>query len=87
MHLQFIGVEPESGQTGSPTIWIHEETGDLTAQSHIADESTRAEYIEKNTPGHDEAIPAGETAIRIPAHMIPILKEAIDAVQRTAALR
>ncbi|MEU2660193.1 hypothetical protein ABZ615_33355 [Streptomyces sp. NPDC007325] len=87
MPLQFIGVDPESGQTGSPTVWVDDRTGDLLAQSYVADEQTRAECIEKNAPGHDKTIPAGETVIRIPAHMIPILKEAIDAAERAAAVR
>ena len=84
MSLRFIGVDPESGQTGSPTVWVDDATGDLIAQSYIADEPTRAECIEKNAPGHDKTIPAGETIIRIPANVIPILKEAIDAAERAA---
>jgi len=84
MSLRFIGVDPESGQTGSPTIWIDDRTGDLIAQSYIVDEQTRAECVEKNAPGHDKVIPAGEAAVRIPAHMIPILREAIDAAERAA---
>lgn len=84
MSLRFIGVDPESGQTGSPTVWVDDRTGDLIAQSYIADEQTRAECIEKNAPGHDKTIPVGETVIRIPAHMIQILKEAIDAAERAA---
>ncbi|APE23099.1 MULTISPECIES: hypothetical protein [Streptomyces] len=87
MSLQFIGVDPESGQTGSPTAWVDEKTRDIVLQSYIADEATRAECIEKNAPGHDKTIPPGETVIRIPAHMIPILREACDAAERAAALR
>ncbi|MFE6379246.1 hypothetical protein [Streptomyces roseolus] len=87
MSLRFIGVDPESGQTGSPTVWVDDATGDLIAQSYIADEQTRTECIEKNAPGHKKVIPAGEAVIRIPANMIQILKEAIDAAERAAAVR
>ncbi|MFE6457256.1 hypothetical protein ACFVP0_07345 [Streptomyces cinereoruber] len=87
MFLQFIGVDPESGQTGSPTAWVDEEVGDIVLQSYIADEATRTECVEKNAPGHDKTIPAGETVIRIPAHMVPILREACDAAERAAAVR
>ncbi|WP_197043727.1 hypothetical protein [Saccharothrix sp. NRRL B-16314] len=80
-------MDPESGQTGSPTAWVDEKTRDIVLQSYIADEATRAECIEKNAPGHDKTIPPGETVIRIPAHMIPILREACDAAERAAALR
>ncbi|MFE2556685.1 hypothetical protein ACFXGT_11705 [Streptomyces sp. NPDC059352] len=85
MSLQFIGVDPESGQTGSPTVWVDEKNGDIVAQSYTADEATRAECIENNAPGHDKSIPAHETVIRIPAHMVPMLREACDAAERQAA--
>ncbi|MET9347704.1 hypothetical protein [Streptomyces termitum] len=78
MALQFIGVDPESGHTGSPTVWVDTETGDVIVQSYIADEATRAECIDRNAPGHDKIIPEGETVVRLPAHMRAILKEAID---------
>ncbi|MFE5710498.1 hypothetical protein ACFQ7J_06685 [Streptomyces sp. NPDC056501] len=85
MSLQFIGVDPESGQTGSPTVWVDEENADIVAQSYTADEVTRAECVEKNAPGHDKRIPDHETVIRIPAHMVPMLREACDAAERRAA--
>ncbi|MFB6531204.1 MULTISPECIES: hypothetical protein [unclassified Streptomyces] len=87
MSLQFIGVDPESGQTGSPTAWVDAATRDIVLQSYTADEATRAECIEKNAPGHDKTIPPGETVIRIPAHMIPVIREACDAAERAAAVR
>ncbi|MEV6201377.1 hypothetical protein AB0M64_15535 [Streptomyces sp. NPDC051771] len=80
MPLRFIGVDPESGRTGSPTNWIHEKTGDLIAQSHVVD-AARAKCIEKNAPCHDQAIPAGKTVIRIPAHLISLLEKAIAGSQ------
>ncbi|MYV64427.1 hypothetical protein GT043_00275 [Streptomyces sp. SID2131] len=87
MSLQFIGVDPESGQTGSPTAWVDEEAGDIVIQSYTADEATRAECVEKNAPGHVKTIPAGETVVRVPVHMVPILREACDAAERAAAVR
>ncbi|MFD3947811.1 hypothetical protein [Streptomyces sp. NPDC058579] len=86
MSLRFIGVDPESGQTGSPTVWVDQESGEIIAQGHIADEATRAECIEKNAPGHEKKIPDHETVIRIPARMVPMLREACDAAERAAAL-
>ncbi|MFC8176278.1 hypothetical protein ACFY5H_34100 [Streptomyces sp. NPDC013012] len=87
MSLRFIGVDPESGQTGSPTAWVDENAGDIVLQSCIADETTRTECVENNAPGHTKVIPAEETVIRVPAHMIPILREACDAAERAAAVR
>ncbi|MET9726176.1 hypothetical protein [Streptomyces zaomyceticus] len=87
MSLQFIGVDPESGQSGSPTAWVDETTQEIVLQGYTADEATRAECVEKNAPGHDKVIPDGESVIRLPAHMIPILREACDAAERAAAVR
>ncbi|MGW4699855.1 hypothetical protein [Streptomyces sp. NPDC004285] len=84
MSLQFIDVDPESGQTGSPTAWVDEKTRDIVVQSYTADEETRTECVEKNAPGHDKVIPDGESVIRLSAHMIPILREACDAAERAA---
>lgn len=37
--------------------------------------------------GHDTGIPAHETVIRVPARLVPILKEACDVAERRAGLR
>lgn len=37
--------------------------------------------------GHSVGIPAHETVIRIPARMVPILREACDVAERRAELR
>ncbi|MGW5349412.1 hypothetical protein [Streptomyces sp. NRRL F-5123] len=80
--LQFIGVDPETGHSGSPTAWVHTVTRDILFQSYIADEETRRECADNPAPGHALGIPAGETVIRIPAHLIPLLREACDAAER-----
>lgn len=78
MNLTFIGIDPESGQTGSPTVWVDPETHDIVMQSYTADEATRAECARNTALG----IPDHETVIRIPARMVPALREACDAAER-----
>lgn len=80
MPLQFIGIDPTSGDGESPTVWRYSETGDLLVQSYraTADEVSDCQKV-GSVPGHSADIPAHETVIRIPARMIPILKEACDA--------
>jgi hypothetical protein len=84
MALQFIGIDPETGQSGSPTAWVDPDTADIVLQSYTADEATRAQCIQNTAPGHAKGIPGHETVIRIPARLIPILREACDAAERAA---
>lgn len=82
MALRFIGIDPETGQNGSPTAWVDTDSADIVLQSYIADESTRQKCIENTAPGHAKGIPAHETVVRIPARLIPLLREACDAAER-----
>lgn len=82
MDLEFIGIDPDTGKNGSPTAWVDQETADIVMQSYTADETTRAQCADRTAPGHAKGIPDHETVIRIPASMIPILREACDAAER-----
>jgi hypothetical protein len=83
MALQFIGIDPETGHNGSPTVWVDPGTRDLVVQGYIADETTRRECVDTTAPGHAKGIPDHETVLRIPAHMIEIIRKACDAAERT----
>ncbi len=39
MTLKFLGIIPNTPTDESPTIWLHEETGDLLIQSYKATEA------------------------------------------------
>ncbi len=39
MDLQFIGIDPNTGGEGSPTVWVEEETADLVLQGVKAEEA------------------------------------------------
>lgn len=82
MALTFIGIDPNTGQNGSPTAWVDTDTADIVLQGYTADEVTRQECIENSAPGHAKGIPDHETIIRIPAHLVPLLREACDAAER-----
>ncbi|WP_328443387.1 hypothetical protein OG780_44270 [Streptomyces sp. NBC_00386] len=84
MALLFIGIDPETGQSGSPTAWVDTETADVVLQSYTADAKTRDLCQENTAPGHDKGIPDHETVIRIPVHLVPLLREACDAAERAA---
>jgi hypothetical protein len=83
MALRFIGIDPETGQQGSPTIWVDEEKRELVLQGWRPDRELEAECTTFAAPGHDPGIPAHEAVVRIPARMVPMLREACDVAERT----
>ncbi|MFJ6790434.1 hypothetical protein [Streptomyces angustmyceticus] len=83
MALRFIGIDPETGQQGSPTIWVDEEKQELVLQGWKPDEELRAECAAFEAPGHAPGIPPHEAVVRIPARMVPMLREACDVAERT----
>ncbi|RPK91869.1 MULTISPECIES: hypothetical protein [Streptomyces] len=71
MALRFLGINPNSPTDESPTVWIHEETGDLLIQSYKATEAEVRECKDVGSvPGHSTDVPDHETIIRLPAAML-----------------
>jgi hypothetical protein len=81
MALRFIGIDPTTGTGESPTVWVDDETWDVVVQSY-EDEATTAEAGAFTVPGHAVGVPKGEAVVRIPARMVPALREACDAIER-----
>jgi hypothetical protein len=72
MALRFIGVDPNTPNDGSPTVWLDEDDGSIVLQGwKITDKATLAQ-IRAAGP-----IPEHETVLRLPARMAPFLREAI----------
>jgi hypothetical protein len=71
MSLRFIGVDPDSPNNGSPTVWLDEADRSIVIQGwRITDERTMSEITAtKPVPGH-------ETVVRVPARMASFLMEA-----------
>lgn len=76
MALRFIGIDPNTGQGNCPTVWLDEDKAELVLQGWKPDEATEAECLATGP------IPDHEAVIRIPARMVPILREACDAAER-----
>jgi hypothetical protein len=85
MPLTFMGIDPDSEQGDSPTVWADTDNQELLIQGWRATEGEIHRcYAEGGTaPGHATGVPEGETIIRIPARMAPILREALDAFDRS----
>ncbi len=82
MALRFIGIDPETGQQGSPTVWVDEENAELVLQGWKPGERLEAECGAFEVPGHAPGVPPHEAVIRIPARMVAMLREACDVVER-----
>jgi hypothetical protein len=73
MALRYVGKDPDTPNTGSPTVWLDEEDGSFVLQGwKVTDEATLAQ-IRATGP-----IPEHETVLRLPARMAPLLREAIS---------
>lgn len=71
--LRFIGVDPESQQGNSPTVWVDEDTSDLVIQGWKLDGETTAQV---------GRVPDHETVVRVPARMVEIIRRACDDAER-----
>lgn len=83
MALRFVGMDPNTGGEGSATVWVDEESADLILQGEEVDDVLQALVgATEWAPGHATGIPAHERVIRIPSHMVPILRKACDVAER-----
>jgi hypothetical protein len=83
MALRFVGMDPNTDGEGSPTVWVEEGSADLVLQGEEADDLLKTLVGQTEwAPGHTKGIPAHERVIRIPARMVPILREACDVAER-----
>ncbi|MEU3048514.1 hypothetical protein ABZ705_18720 [Streptomyces sp. NPDC006984] len=82
MGLRFVGIDPNTDLEHCPTVWADVEAAELVLQGWRAGPGLRAE-CEANNPARGR-IPDSEEVIRIPARMVPVIREACDAVERSA---
>jgi hypothetical protein len=81
--LRFIGIDPNTGDKQSPTVWVDESKQELVFQGWEPSPELEAECAAFEVPGHAQGIPEGEAVIRIPARMIGMVREACDALERS----
>jgi len=80
--LLFIGIDPDTGKADSPTVWVDPEKNELVIQGWKPGPDLEAECTQFEVPGHAVGIPEDESVIRIPARMVPMIREACDVVER-----
>jgi hypothetical protein len=87
MPLLFIGIDPNTGDDESPTVWVDETNHELVLQGWKPGPELEAECGAFEAPGHAKGIPEHEAVVRIPDRMAPMIREACDALERAADVR
>ncbi|MFM9499885.1 hypothetical protein ACKI1Q_40675 [Streptomyces galilaeus] len=87
MALLFIGIDPNTGDHESPTVWVDQEKHELVFQGWKAGPELEAEAATFEVPGHAVGIPDHEAVVRIPARMVQMIREACDAVEAAARVQ
>ncbi|MFI8537506.1 hypothetical protein ACIGMX_45600 [Streptomyces aquilus] len=82
MDLQFIGIDPNTGDGESPTIWVDHDASELVLQGWKPGPELEARCAAFEVLGHAVGIPGHEAVIRIPARMVAMIREACDALER-----
>ncbi|WP_405796769.1 hypothetical protein [Streptomyces sp. NBC_01506] len=82
MPLRFIGIDPNTGEGESPTVWTDTDRRELVFQGWKPGPELEARCAATQIPGHAIGIPDTEAVVRIPARMVPIIREACDAIER-----
>ncbi|RLL68170.1 hypothetical protein [Streptomyces sp. Z26] len=82
MSLRFVGIDPNTDDEHCPTVWVDDEAGELVIQGWKVSAELKA-ACESNTPAKG-GVPDYEEIVRIPARMVPMIKEACDTVEHSA---
>ncbi|SBT89362.1 hypothetical protein GA0115233_10099 [Streptomyces sp. DI166] len=82
MSLLFIGIDPDTKDKASPTVWVDPERKELVFQGWKPSPELEAECAAFEVPGHAKGIPDHEAVIRIPARMLHMIREACNALER-----
>lgn len=80
MAIEFIGIDPDTDRDHCPTVWADADAGEILFQGWKPDATTQA-ACESSSPANG-SVPDTEAIIRIPARMVPMIREACDAVER-----
>ncbi|MGP3980095.1 hypothetical protein [Streptomyces sp. KR80] len=81
MGLRFVGIDPDTDRDHCPTVWVDEGAGELVFQGWKADAQLQAAC--QSTSPANGPIPSHEAVVRLPVRMVPLIREACDAVERS----
>ncbi|RBM09005.1 hypothetical protein [Streptomyces sp. PT12] len=78
MAVEFVGIDPDRDHC--PTVWVDTEVQGILLQGWKPTPETQAD-CEVSSPANGP-VPDSEAVVRIPARMVPMIREACDAVER-----
>ncbi|WP_031480964.1 hypothetical protein [Streptomyces bicolor] len=81
MSVQFVGIDPDTDRDHCPTVWADAEAQEILLQGWKPDAATQT-ACEGSSPANGP-VPETEAIIRLPARMIPLIREACDAVEQS----
>jgi hypothetical protein len=88
MALRFKGIDPDTPNGGSPTVWLDDEKAEIVIQGWLPDPETLRVIGETEwVLGHPLGIPGHEGVVRVPVRMIPFLREVCDDAERAGLWR
>ncbi|MFJ8476233.1 hypothetical protein [Kitasatospora sp. NPDC094011] len=87
MDLEFKGIDPDTPNGGSPTVWLEHERREIVFQGLRPDEEmndkiSTTEWVD----GHTIGIPDHENVTRVPLRMAAIIRKALDDAERAGLL-
>ncbi|MEE1822856.1 hypothetical protein PUR61_11720 [Streptomyces sp. BE20] len=80
MAIEFVGIDPDTDRDHCPTVWVDLEAQEILFQGWRPSPETQAD-CEGSSPANGP-VPDSETISRIPARMVPMIREACDAIER-----
>ncbi|MFF5436462.1 hypothetical protein [Streptomyces achromogenes] len=80
MAVEFVGIDPDTDLDHCPTVWADAEAQEILLQGWKPSTETQTE-CKASSPANGP-VPDSEALIRMPARMIPMIREACDAVER-----
>lgn len=80
MAVEFVGIDPDTDLDHCPAVWADAEAQEILLQGWKPSAETQKE-CEASSPANGP-VPDNEAIVRIPARMIPMIREACDAIER-----
>ncbi|EFL25543.1 conserved hypothetical protein [Streptomyces himastatinicus ATCC 53653] len=88
MSLRFVGIDPDTPNGGSPTVWLEDEKAEIVIQGWLPDSEMHTEIAGTEwVEGHPIGIPGHEGVVRVPVRMIPYLRKVCDDAERAGLCR
>lgn len=77
--MRFIGIDPGTNGENCPAVWVDADAGDA---GEIAIQGWQAGATTLAKARADSPLAENEAVVRIPARMIPLLRQACDALEQ-----